>query len=515
MSIKNSIRGKALFLVVLLFLVLNVGFFLLNLGEFRGVSPVLPAGAIIFSLLVIYLIWGISDPLKQLTRSSEELAAGNMDVFLEPCKRKDELGLLTKSLIRVAEQFRTDRIVQRRYQDRFETLLGIHYALYRTDSLEEAFNSLLTAVAEYFEVFKAALVLIMDASPKLAAAYPLSFGEGKKDEFTGHGQAAKLLGDRKHLTMNRGTLQNAGLSFVDEQTQSLCVLALRTEGVLRGYVILEGKKEEAFIHDDTTLLFIGDTLAYLLDHRWRQEKPAPRARDFSGEEESGGSGAPPESPLAGLGALSPEEAGPLLVKARTIPGLNVDRGLSLVGGEEEQYAELLRVTVGSIAQGIQKTRNLHVSDLAAFAVEIHGMKSALYTIGADSLGDEARQLEFSAKSDDAAYCGENYPDFEERLRGFSRNLAALFPSRESPSQRGDPKELAKTLEQVQKVCGDFDAAGAAALLAPMNVWVWEGEIGKNLEALKKDLDNIEYDDAMEKISTLLEAAGRAGEGSRP
>ena len=480
---------------------------------------------VIFSFLVLYLTRNISKPLKELTQVSEELALGRLDVHFGAARSRDEMGMITRSLGRMAEQFRASKLLQERYQDRFDIILGIHYALFRGDTLDDAFHSLITTVVEYFSVYRASLVFVMDKRPRIAAVFPRdSRKEDKNSEFLHHDKMTELLAGKKHLVMNYGALQAMNLPFVDHRTRTLCILPLRTGEIVRGYLIMEGREPEAFVHDDTTVIFLGDTLAYVLAARvdWAardlREAPQPPPVETSAAPE-------PAMPVPGIpvpvipgipggagyaGDTAAEgQAGTLLEKAKTIRGLDVDKGVMIIGGEKEKYAELLRVTARVIADGIQKMRGFYRENLSAFAIEVHGMKGALYSIGAETLGGEARQLEFAAKSDDVRYCQENYPLFEENLRILSRNLAGLFP-RQERTQKGDTGELLKVLPRIRNACTGFDADAASSLLAPVLALQWDDQdIGELLEAIGKDLENIEYEAAGEKIAALwakLEAA---------
>jgi HPt (histidine-containing phosphotransfer) domain-containing protein len=481
----------------------------------QNIMPVLtPIGIsicsslIMFSLLLFYLFRGISKPIQKLTRTSEAIAAGELDVHIEYSHSGNELGMITRSLSRMVEQFRASKLLQQRYQDRFDIVMGVHYALFRSASPGAAFNGALKTVAEYFHVFKAMLVFMVEESPRIAAVYPAEDSREGDSEFFSHKQIVKLIGAKKHLTMNYGALSAMHLSFIDFAAKSLCILPLRVHETLKGYIIMEGTESGTFVHDDTTLLFIGDALAYLLDCQadWAAggvqavsaETAAASAETTAAPEEAAGTEAP----------APPENADLFLEKAKTIGNLDVDKGLLLIGGEKEQYTELLLVTNRVIDEEIQKMRALYAENLAEFAIEVHGMKSALYSIGAELLGDQAQELEFAAKSGDAAYCRETYPGFEEKLRILSRNLASLFPRRERGSQTGDPGELEAVLGKVLEACSAFDNLGAQSLLAGVSGFKWEDQrTGEGIEAIGDDLENLEYEKAAGKIRDLLRDLG--------
>jgi HPt (histidine-containing phosphotransfer) domain-containing protein/HAMP domain-containing protein len=459
---------------------------------------------IIFSLLLYYLARGIAEPLKRLSLASETLASGNLDIHIDIARSGDELGMITKSLSRMAEQFRASKLIQERYQDQFDIIMGIHRALFRSENLEDAFSTALTAVGKYFGVFKAVLVFVLDEGPRIVAVYPSGKMEKEFSEFFYHNHVVQLLEKKKHLVMNYGALKAMQLPFVDFQTRTLCILPLCMNEIMRGYIIMEGKEPESFVHDDTTLLFLGETLSYIIGRRadWEAaNKLIPAASPVAAA--LTGAGADPYEPER----IMPENAETFLEKARAIQNLDVDKGMFFIGGGKEQYTELLRVTIKVIAEGILKMRRFYSEDLPAFAIEVHGMRGALSSIGVENLATEAKQLEFAAKSSDALYCRENYPDFEEKLRTLSRNLASLFSPQERCSQKGDIKELTEVLIKTRDACNNFEVSAASSFLAPMTILQWDDRIGSLLAGIAKSLEDIEYDGALTRISELLKMIG--------
>jgi len=477
----------------------------------RSVFPVLLpfgisllASLIIFLLLFLYLSRGIAWPLKRLSQTSEAIALGYLDAHIDIIRSGDEMGMISKSLALMAEQFRTSKILQEQYQDRIDIILRIHYAVFRTKKLDEAFSTALFTIADYLDIFKATLVFLIRESPRIISVYPSAAEDEENSEFFAHNQVVRLLKDKKHLTMNYGTLRQAKLPFVDSSTKSLCVLPLRTKDVLRGYIIMEGKKQETLIHDDTTLLFLGDTLSYVLKYRVDEEKgltePDEAGMEFTpsyyNRKDS------QEDVIEDVIMMGTED---FWGKAKSIQNLNIEKGIRLVGGEREKYAELLQVAFKVISEAVVKMRRLYNEDLRAFAIEIHSMKASLYTIGAEALGDEARQMEFAAKSDDAEYCEKNYPLLEEKLKTLSRNLAALFPQQKQNLQKGSVVELEETLKKAKEACEDFDITAANSLLEPLSAFTWDNEmIGNSLKNILSDLENLEYTETAVKISVLLE-----------
>jgi len=495
---KSSIWKKFLWFAFLPFLIiyLALSFFVMRLGTVSVLLPIgvsLLAGSGFFSLLYLYLSKKVAVPLKKLAEASESLASGNLDQKISLIRSGDEMEMITRSLNLMAEQFRVSKLVQERLQNRFDIIIRIHNAVFHADTLDDAFTDALKEVAEYFRVYKASLIVIRDGSPRVSSVYPIVIREEGDTEFFFHPQMVQLLKGRKHLVMNYGALAAAQLAFLGFETKSLCLLPLRTKGILRGYIIMEGKDQEAFIHDDTTLIYLGNTLSDIIGCRVDWEQMA--AIDSAGTNQNTGQ----------REIIMPKDNEEFIEKAKAIQGLDVDKGILLIGGEREQYTGLVRVTIRVIGECIKKMRELYIEDLPAFAIEVHGIKSALYSIGAETLGDEARQLEFAAKSDDSGFCTQNYPGFEEKLRTLSRNLAALFPQQERNSREGSLNELAESLPKIKEAAGNFDSVAASSLLEPLIASRWEDRsIGDLLAGIERDLENLEYEAADAKIANLEE-----------
>jgi CheY-like chemotaxis protein/HPt (histidine-containing phosphotransfer) domain-containing protein len=106
-----------------------------------------------------------------------------------------------------------------------------------------------------------------------------------------------------------------------------------------------------------------------------------------------------------------------LAKARSV-GLNVDAGLGYACGEEDFYLELLTDYLNCTSDKcVELTSYLENSDLKNYEVLVHSIKSASKTIGADSLSEQAKELEAASKNNDMdfvkAHHGALVKDFKE------------------------------------------------------------------------------------------------------
>jgi signal transduction histidine kinase/CheY-like chemotaxis protein/HPt (histidine-containing phosphotransfer) domain-containing protein len=112
-----------------------------------------------------------------------------------------------------------------------------------------------------------------------------------------------------------------------------------------------------------------------------------------------------------------------------VPGLDTERGITMTGGSEEIYREVLEIYCQDVDQRLDIFKQPPDPDQAAFFVtQVHALKSASASIGAAALSEEAARLEAAGKQGDLAFIAEGLDHFREALvamtEGIRRALAA-------------------------------------------------------------------------------------------
>jgi HPt (histidine-containing phosphotransfer) domain-containing protein len=85
-----------------------------------------------------------------------------------------------------------------------------------------------------------------------------------------------------------------------------------------------------------------------------------------------------------------------------IPGINMDAGLDLYGGDMDIYLSALRSFSRNALQVIDKLRNVSQESLHDYDINVHGLKSISASIGAEKIQEKAYNLEMMAKANDLA-----------------------------------------------------------------------------------------------------------------
>jgi hypothetical protein len=304
---------------------------------------------------------------------------------------------------------------------------------------------------------------------------------------------SRLLAGNKYVFLNSHGMAEQGVLFAAKDTTSVCILPISVGDELRGYFILEGKDSGVFVSDDEHLVFISKTVSYILSQKEaRIQGPV--------------SPNPPDEP-GKLSPGSPEETEstgdlPLVAAARGIDGLDVDRGLALSGDSQENYLRLLRISAACLESNIRRAGELLESgNLRDFAIEVHGMKGALYNIGANAPGDMAFDLETDGKGGDYERSLSKFPSFTALISSFLTLLRRALAD-DGTKTEGRVEELASALPRARDACAKFNMFAALDIITPLAKFTYDPDIDAVLRKIEDMMHAMEYDDAINSISEL-------------
>lgn len=79
-------------------------------------------------------------------------------------------------------------------------------------------------------------------------------------------------------------------------------------------------------------------------------------------------------------------------------GIDVDEGIAMCAGEEDIYVEVLDAALEEGLEKIPFIRTLYNDkDFERYCIEVHGLKNAMRSIGANHLADAAYEQEMAVK----------------------------------------------------------------------------------------------------------------------
>jgi len=197
----------------------------------------------------------------------------------------------------------------------------------------------------------------------------------------------------------------------------------------------------------------------------------------------------------------------------TIDGINVKKGVSMMGGSAEHYLQTLevfskdgRVKAGEIKSALEK------NDLRLYTTYVHALKGASANIGAGRLSDAASVLEAAGKGGDRPFIDSHNPLFLSDLETLLTNIDACLKAEKAktPGAALDTDVMRRELAGLKAAITDMNAGAineAAKNLKPFaGAGAGSGVDADIGAAVDKILENAligEYDGAVAQINELL------------
>jgi signal transduction histidine kinase/HPt (histidine-containing phosphotransfer) domain-containing protein/ActR/RegA family two-component response regulator len=158
---------------------------------------------------------------------------------------------------------------------------------------------------------------------------------------------------------------------------------------------------------------------------------------------------------------------------------------------------LLKVFLRDAANAVKILPDqLGKGDYGAFAITVHGMKSACANVNEQDCSALARELEFAAKEGNSAFITEKYPAFEASLKDV---IARLTPQKESAGVNAeyvDPAEVKKLITALSAACDEYDSTQASVILAELQKMNLPEELNNLLADTDQKILHADFEDVV-------------------
>jgi len=192
----------------------------------------------------------------------------------------------------------------------------------------------------------------------------------------------------------------------------------------------------------------------------------------------------------------------IMSRLKEVSGLDVNSALCAIGGMEDTYMETVKITARMLPERLERIDRYIDDDIKSFEIEIHGLRSVLTNIGANTLAIHAAQLERAALDADLCYLNENYPAFRSGLAGLSGDLnGALKPDTAGDLESADKSLIMKVILEVKAAIEDYDSILALELLSPYTEYSYDTETDDLLKKIVFSLEVSDYESAL--LSTVI------------
>jgi signal transduction histidine kinase/HPt (histidine-containing phosphotransfer) domain-containing protein/DNA-binding NarL/FixJ family response regulator len=200
----------------------------------------------------------------------------------------------------------------------------------------------------------------------------------------------------------------------------------------------------------------------------------------------------------------PVETSP--VKAGAIDGIDMEKGLQMVGGMQDIYMETLQIFSEDAKLKLPEIENAYASsDIKLFTTHVHAIKSASANVGGMEVSKMAAELEAAGKNEDIAFIDGNLPTFVTKLTELEKAITAYLAenkSSQSDLEMGDTSELTKLLAELKEGAENYDSECMDNVLKTLQKSNWGDEKNAIISEIATDILMCEFDGVIEKIDKI-------------
>jgi signal transduction histidine kinase/CheY-like chemotaxis protein len=205
-----------------------------------------------------------------------------------------------------------------------------------------------------------------------------------------------------------------------------------------------------------------------------------------------------------------------------IPGVDTAKGIVMTGGTVAAYTRVLSLFCKDIEERLpllQKAldENLPSADiLPAFITQVHALKSALASIGAQTISSLAAGLEAVGKAGDIDFIRESLPDFMEQLAALGKNIQNTLeqgnpedhdipaPDSRHPKATLSPSD-SPLFKELRNALKSQKISDIKRILNTLDQQTEDSRLKEILEQISDQVLMTEFDSAVEIVEELITA----------
>jgi two-component system sensor histidine kinase/response regulator len=192
-------------------------------------------------------------------------------------------------------------------------------------------------------------------------------------------------------------------------------------------------------------------------------------------------------------------------KLPEVEGINTHIGIKNCNGDIENYLRILDIVV---IEGKEKCNILKKyykeQNYERYIVEVHGIKGAMMSIGAITLGEIAKSHEFAGKEENYDFIDENIEVFINKYEELIHNIEQFLDDKEAEDENGtgvliDQGRLREELGKVEELLENYDSSTAEEKVNELLQYELENATRIFMKELRKQIEELEYEEALELL----------------
>ncbi|MDR1163346.1 MAG: response regulator [Candidatus Accumulibacter sp.] len=188
-----------------------------------------------------------------------------------------------------------------------------------------------------------------------------------------------------------------------------------------------------------------------------------------------------------------------------IEGVDVDRGVALSGGSMQAYFNVLKSYHRDGCKKIDEMQAAYKDrDFRLLSIYAHALKSASASIGATTLSEQAKALEFAAGQRDVGFVSMHFEPFLAALKPLLDVMGRVIRESDASEskQGGDPERLHEHLVELKAALEAMDIARVDKVMSELASKAWSHAVREKLDSISERILIAEYEQAIAQIDAL-------------
>jgi len=198
----------------------------------------------------------------------------------------------------------------------------------------------------------------------------------------------------------------------------------------------------------------------------------------------------------------------------TIPGVDVKKGISLTGGTEKTYKQVLTIFCKDVKDRLPLLQNIPQTDaLPKFTTNVHAIKSASASIGADEISALSAKLEAAGKNADMEFIGKQLPAYAKQLAELANNIENAFELSKPQNEKSEsditsprstiPTPYSPLIQELTTALKNQNTADIDRIIAELNEMQLDARTKETLEKISDEVLMTEFDNAIKILNSLI------------
>jgi signal transduction histidine kinase/CheY-like chemotaxis protein len=190
-----------------------------------------------------------------------------------------------------------------------------------------------------------------------------------------------------------------------------------------------------------------------------------------------------------------------------IKGVNVKKGIAIMGGKLESYLQTLDVFRKDGRDKLNAIKEvLDKNDMHLYTIYVHALKSAAANVGATKLSEIARNLETAANDGNRGYIDAHTPELMAELGAILTGIDSCLKAVNAKTRRSgetDSDTVNTELQRLRTAIENMNASAMNEAVKNLKDHTDDEETGAMLDKILQDALIGEYDEAILLIDRIL------------